>query len=95
MAHEAKDHIDETSEEEKEKAEKVKAEKEKLEERIEKNREKREEDEELLEAQKSIAKLMDNNHMINEDIKGIEIDLNYYCLKIISIYSPEVRDNIL
>lgn len=31
----------------------------------------------VAEAQKSIAKLMDNNHMINEDIKGIEIDLNF------------------
>ncbi|MDO5381869.1 MAG: hypothetical protein Q4F06_03990 [Eubacteriales bacterium] len=31
----------------------------------------------MAEAQKSIAKLMNDNHMINEDIKGIEIDLNF------------------
>lgn len=31
----------------------------------------------VAEAQKSIHKLMENNHMINEDIKGIEIDLNF------------------
>lgn len=101
LVDDAKDHIDETAEEQKEKAEEAKEEKEKLEERIEKNKEKREEDEKLIEAQmeanqleldnqvksqsvdhvaeaqKSIAKLMDNNHMINEDIKGIEIDLNF------------------
>lgn len=101
LVDEAKEHIEETAEEEKEKADKAKEEKEKLEERIDKTKEKREDGEKLVEsqieaeqleldhsiksqavdhvaeAQKSIAKLMENNHMINEDIKGIEIDLNF------------------
>lgn len=33
--------------------------------------------EHVAEAQKIIAKLLNDNHMVNEDIKGIEIDLNY------------------
>lgn len=34
-------------------------------------------DSQMAQAQKSIQKIMDDNHMINEDIKGIEIDLNF------------------
>lgn len=34
-------------------------------------------DSKVMEAQKEIQKIMDENHMINEDLKGIEIDLNF------------------
>lgn len=101
LVQEAKDHIDETADEQKEKAEEAKKEKEEQEERIEKAKEDREEQEKIIEAdmeadelqqnvklesqnvdhveeaQKSIQRILSNNHMINEDIKGIEIDLNF------------------
>ena len=31
----------------------------------------------LSEAQQQVEQLMKNNNMVNEDIKGIEIDLNF------------------
>ena len=34
-------------------------------------------DSQVEEAQKSIQKLLEENHLINEDIKGIEIDLRF------------------
>ena len=63
---EGKEHIDEKAEEAKEKTEEAKEEeaKEKAEDNVTK-------------AQEEIQKLMDINNMIDEDIKGIEIDIQH------------------
>lgn len=101
MTQQAKEHVDETAEEEKEKAEKIKEKKEELQERIDKSKERSEEQKEIIEesnkadkldqsisvksqdasavakAQKSIDKILKDNNLISDDIKGIEIDLGF------------------
>ena len=68
---EGKEHIDEKAEEAKEKTEEAK---EKAEEAKEEEAEEKAEDN-VTKAQEEIQKLMDINNMIDEDIKGIEIDI--------------------
>ncbi|MGN0328602.1 MAG: hypothetical protein ACI4D4_06440 [Lachnospira sp.] len=65
LVDEAKEHIDNTFEEEEEKAEEIK--------------EKREEQtvDHVAEVQKNLYKMMKDNYLINEDLMGIEIDLNF------------------
>lgn len=65
LVDEAKEHIDNTFEEEEEKAEEIK--------------EKREEQtvDHVMEVQKNLYKMMKDNYLINEDLMGIEIDLNF------------------
>ena len=101
MTQQAKEHVDETAEEEKEKAEKINEKKEELQERIDKSKERSEEQKEIIEesnkadkldqsisvksqdtsavaeAQKSINRILKDNNLISDDIKGIEIDLGY------------------
>ena len=101
MIQDAKEHVDETAEEEKEKAEKVKEKEEELQERIDKTKERNEEQKNIIEesaeadkldqsisvksqdtsavsqAQKSIDKILKDNNLISDDIKGIEIDLGF------------------
>ena len=70
---EGKEHIDEKAEEAKEKTEEAK---EKAEEAKEEEAEEKAEDN-VTKAQEEIQKLMDINNMIDEDIKGIEIDIQH------------------
>ena len=77
---EGKEHIDEKAEEAKEKTEEAK---EKAEEAKKKAEEAKEEEakekaeDNVTKAQEEIQKLMDINNMIDEDIKGIEIDIQH------------------
>ena len=70
---EGKEHIDEKAEEAKEKTEEAK---EKAEEAKEEEAKEKAEDN-VTKAQEEIQKLMDINNMIDEDIKGIEIDIQH------------------
>ena len=70
---EGKEHIDERAEETKEKTEEAK---EKAEEAKEEEAKEKAEDN-VTKAQEEIQKLMDINNMIDEDIKGIEIDIQH------------------
>lgn len=63
LVQDGKDNIDEKTKEEQEEQEKVKEEK--------------EEKQEKVDEQKQIQKILKDNKLINEDLKGIEIDFNF------------------
>lgn len=87
MIQDAKEHVDETAEEEKEKAKKVKERNEEQKKIIEESAEadkldqsismKSQDTSAVSQAQKSIDKILKDNNLISDDIKGIEIDLGF------------------
>lgn len=87
MIQDAKEHVDETAEEEKEKAKKVKERNEGQKKIIEESAEadkldqsismKSQDTSAVSQAQKSIDKILKDNNLISDDIKGIEIDLGF------------------
>ena len=87
MIQDAKEHVDETAEEEKEKVKKVKERNEEQKKIIEESAEadkldqsismKSQDTSAVSQAQKSIDKILKDNNLISDDIKGIEIDLGF------------------